>query len=233
MVMLLYRECIDVCLNRERSTCMFCSIEIGEHRYILDKVIYLLHLLDSLNTHPHLKNAWVLKGGTALNVFIFDIPRLSVDIDLDYIGNLNREKRLKERQPIEQACAAVFEREGYAIKRKPREYAGGKWILSYQSFTGGPGHIEVDFNYMYREPLWEITKLDSVKIGSVQARNIPILNQHELLQVNLLHYSPVPKPEMYMILTYFQEPFFGFAESQACIHRVWRDEPPRLEKSFN
>lgn len=147
---------------------------------MLEKVIHLLHVLESLNSHPHLKNSWALKGGTALNVFLFNVPRLSVDIDLNYIGNLEKEKMLDDRQRVELAFTAVFAREGYTIKRKPIEQAGGKWILSYQSFTGGPCHIEVDFNYMYREPLWEITKLDSVKIGSVQARNIPILNQHEL-----------------------------------------------------
>lgn len=88
---------------------------------------------------------------------------------------------LEERQPIEQACAAVFEREGYAIKRKPREYAGRKWILSYQSFTGGPGNLEVDINYMYRQPLWNIAHMDSMKIGDIQVRNVPILDCHELV----------------------------------------------------
>jgi len=28
----------------------------------------------------------LLKGGTALNLFLLDLPRLSVDIDLNYIG---------------------------------------------------------------------------------------------------------------------------------------------------
>ena len=34
------------------------------------------------------KNRLVLKGGTALNLFFFDLPRLSVDIDLNYVGKL-------------------------------------------------------------------------------------------------------------------------------------------------
>jgi predicted nucleotidyltransferase component of viral defense system len=48
---------------------------------VLEKVAHLLGLLDGLNSHPFLKGKLVLKGGTALNLFIFDVPRLSVDID--------------------------------------------------------------------------------------------------------------------------------------------------------
>jgi hypothetical protein len=36
----------------------------------------------------------VLKGGTALNLFVLDVPRLSVDIDLNYIGAADRETML-------------------------------------------------------------------------------------------------------------------------------------------
>ena len=63
----------------------------------VEKVLHLLKLLDALNSHPFLKGKWVLKGGTALNMFMLDLPRLSVDIDLNYIGMLNREGMLMDR----------------------------------------------------------------------------------------------------------------------------------------
>ena len=53
---------------------------------VIEKVAYLLGLLEAIRSHPFLKGKLVLKGGTALNLFIFDAPRLSVDIDLNYIG---------------------------------------------------------------------------------------------------------------------------------------------------
>ena len=40
-----------------------------------------------------------LKGGTALNLFRFDDPRLSVDIDLNNIGAVDREGMLADRDP--------------------------------------------------------------------------------------------------------------------------------------
>ena len=70
---------------------------------ILEKVALLLQLLDAVRSHPFLKDKLVLKGGTALNLFIFDVPRLSIDIDLNYVGAADRETMLTERPKIEEA----------------------------------------------------------------------------------------------------------------------------------
>ena len=147
---------------------------------MVEKVLHLLNLLNLLNSHPFLKGKWVLKGGTALNMFMLALPRLSVDIDLNYIGALDREEMLAERPRIEQAAQAVFSREGFTTKRVPNEHAGGKWRLSYQSFTGQSGNLEVDINFMFRQPLWDIQPADSHPLGDFQARNIPVLDIHEL-----------------------------------------------------
>jgi predicted nucleotidyltransferase component of viral defense system len=147
---------------------------------MVEKVFHLLNLLNSLNSHPFLKGKWVLKGGTALNMFILDLPRLSVDIDLNYIGTLDREKMLADRAKIEQAIQGVFSREGFATKRVPDEHAGGKWRLRYNSVTGQSANLEVDLNYMFRQPLWDIRSADSHLLGDFQAKGIPILDLHEL-----------------------------------------------------
>jgi len=147
---------------------------------MVEKVLHLLNLLTSLNSHPFLKGKWVLKGGTALNMFVLELPRLSVDIDLNYIGALGREEMLKDRPKIEQAAQAVFSREGFTTKKVPDEHAGGKWRLSYQGFTGQSGNLEVDLNFMYRQPLWDIHPADSHPLGDFQAKGIPVLDLHEL-----------------------------------------------------
>ena len=86
---------------------------------VLEKVIHLLNLLEGFQGHPFLKGRLVLKGGTALNLFIFDLPRLSVDIDLNYIGAADRETMLEERPKVAQAVRAVCSREGVNITRAP------------------------------------------------------------------------------------------------------------------
>ena len=57
------------------------------------------------------------------------MPRLSVDIDLNYIVAVDREAMLAERPQVEQAVHAVFSREGMTVTRLPDEHAGGKWRL--------------------------------------------------------------------------------------------------------
>ncbi len=123
---------------------------------ILEKAIHLLNLLNMLEAHPFLKGKLVLKGGTALNFFILNFPRLSVDIDLNYVGVLDRDDMLAGRPKIEQASQAVFSREGFTVRRMPTDHAGGKWMLRYQSFTGRSGNLEVDLNFMFRQPFWQI-----------------------------------------------------------------------------
>ena len=152
----------------------------GFRAEMVEKVLHLLNLLGALNSHPFLKGKWVLKGGTALNRFMLDLPRLSVDIDLNYIGKLDREEMLMDRPKLEQAAQAVFSREGLTTKRVPDEHAGGKWRLSYQSFTGQSGNLEVDLNFMFRQPLWDIQLADSQPFGDFQAKSIPVLDLHEL-----------------------------------------------------
>ena len=44
---------------------------------VIEKVLHLLNLLNKLNSHPFLKGKFALKGGSALNLFVLNIPRLS------------------------------------------------------------------------------------------------------------------------------------------------------------
>ena len=74
--------------------------ELGFVRDTLEKVTRLADTLEYLNTNPILKNSLALKGGTAINLTIFNLPRLSVDIDLDYLITNSREEMLESRNLI-------------------------------------------------------------------------------------------------------------------------------------
>ena len=146
----------------------------------LEQVFRLMSLLDGLNAHPFLKPRIALKGGTALNLFVFDVPRLSVDIDLNYIGAAARETMLDERPKVEQAVRAVCSRDGLPIKRMPSEHAGGKWRLAYTRSTGDSGNLELDVNFMLRVPLWEPVFTECRPVGSFRAAPARVLEPHEL-----------------------------------------------------
>ena len=147
---------------------------------VLEKVAQLLSLLNAIESHPFLKGKFALKGGTALNLFIFDIPRLSVDIDLNIIGSDSRDQLVQIKPKIEQAMQAVFSREGFNIRQIPDEHAGGKWQLQYQSASGQTSNLQVDVNFMFRIPLWPVVRLDSKKLGQWQSNQIPVVDIHEL-----------------------------------------------------
>jgi len=165
-------------LSRERILSEAAST--GFRPEVYEKVVHLLSLLQSIWSHPFLKNRLVLKGGTALNLFIFNLPRLSVDIDLNYIGALDRETMLAERPKLDSAIRAVCQREGFTIRQSPTEHAGGKWLLRYESVFGHGGNLAIDVNFMFRIPLWPITLSKSRLAGAYMADEIPVLDVHEI-----------------------------------------------------
>jgi len=154
--------------------------ETGFRTEIMEKVWHLMAILDGISVHPFLKDRLVLKGGTALNLFFFDLPRLSVDIDLNYIGKVDRQEMLLERPEVEKALEAVFQREGLSIRRIPEKHAGGKWQLRCASVLGGNGNLEVNLNYMFKIPLYGIRKQSSHRIGTRKTKEIALLDIHEL-----------------------------------------------------
>jgi predicted nucleotidyltransferase component of viral defense system len=165
----------------------FSSREIQEHAATtgfrpdsLEKSFRLLSLLEALRSHPFLRPRIALKGGTALNLFLFDVPRLSVDIDLNYVGSADRSVMLADRPKLDHAIQAVCARERLSLKRIPSEHAGGKWRLSFTNAAGSSSKLEVDLNFMFRIPLWPVITLDSRPLGPVVARQIPVLDWHEL-----------------------------------------------------
>lgn len=147
---------------------------------MLDRVAQLLGLLNAIQWHPFLRGKLALKGGTALNLFVFDVPRLSVDIDLNYVGGESREAMLGERQRLEEALVAVFGREDLGGRRTTDEHAGSSWTLHYPTASGQTARIDVDINYMYRVPLWPITVMDSRRVGDWRATGVPVVDVHEL-----------------------------------------------------
>ena len=103
-----------------------------------------------------------------------------MDVDLNYVGALDRELMLAERRSVDEALQAIAVRRGYGVRRVPGEHAGGKWFLRYPSALGQDANLEVDLNYMFRVPLWPIAEADSRMLGTYGARRIRLLDIDEL-----------------------------------------------------
>ncbi|HET6387001.1 MAG TPA: nucleotidyl transferase AbiEii/AbiGii toxin family protein [Armatimonadota bacterium] len=146
----------------------------------LEKIAFLLAVLEGVNRHPLLKGRLALKGGTALNLFAADVPRLSIDVDLNYVGDPDLADMQARRPDVERAIQAVCEREGLQLRKVPGEHAGGSWILTYHSAYGGTQNLKFDVVFMYRVPLWPVQIRDSRPVGGIQATDIAVMDDHEL-----------------------------------------------------
>ena len=158
---------------------------------VLEKVFLLLDLLEAINAHPALSGKLALKGGTALNLFLFDAPRLSVDIDLNYISTKNpvatedyageREAMRADRPHVERTIELIARRLGLTPQTpKKEQHAGRSWVLRYASALGGTDNLKIDLVYTLRLPLWPPARCDSRQVGSRQVRDILVLDDHEL-----------------------------------------------------
>ena len=157
----------------------------GYRPEILEKVYRLLDLLEQFMAVPYLKERLVLKGGTAINLFCTDqLPRLSIDLDFNYVGSADRETMRQERPQLEAILLDICQRQHYSLYRNPRAHAGGKMVLVYDSLIGNKGRLEVDLNYIFRVPLWSPVWMAS-PVWPKQA-HVTVLDIHELA-VGKLH----------------------------------------------
>ena len=133
----------------------------GFGREVIEKVLTLTAILKGLSDHEQAHECWLLKGGTALNLLYLNLPRLSVDIDLNLIGVPSVHLLPDARKSFEAVLTAVCQREGCAVKRVPRSHAGGKFRLQFSSVFGGTQNLEVDVNYVMRTPLHGVMTVES------------------------------------------------------------------------
>lgn len=89
-----------------------------------EKVERLLDVLEEMVEHPLLKGRFAMYGGTAINLFMLDVPRFSVDIDATFIGTPDRDAMLEAKPEIERAIGEVAHTLGYAIDPGKDEHAG-------------------------------------------------------------------------------------------------------------
>ena len=169
-----------------RETLLAEASQLGVQPDMLEKVVRLASLLGHLRDHPYLRGRWALKGGTALNLFCLEVPRLSVDIDLNYIGAADLGTMQAERPEVERAVEQACRREGLALQRIPGDHAGGKWRLRYESLLSAGGNLELDLNFLQRVPLWPVDQRQARLGDCVEVSGIPVLELHELVAGKLV-----------------------------------------------
>lgn len=162
------------------------ATETGFRTETLEKVVRLGELALEMSRHPLLARALVLKGGTALNLAFGPPARLSVDLDFNYIGALDREAMRAERPIVEDLIARIASSEGYRVQWSPPAHAGRVAHLSYVSALGGPDALKVDLNFLFRLPLGETTPGELWMPGDLVRPRVPLAPLAEIVAGKLI-----------------------------------------------
>ena len=116
-----------------------------------EKMSRLTDILKFINETDELKNLLALKGGTAINLTVFNLPRLSVDIDLDFTENLTKEETRAKRDRVNELLERYMTVEGYAKHVKSKHtHILDSHVYSYSNVAGNLDNIKVEINYSLR-----------------------------------------------------------------------------------
>ena len=106
--------------------------EYGFNRDTFEKVLRLRTILEFLNTHEYMCEHLLLKGGTAINLTIFNLPRLSVE----------RLTEILKRYMSEQ---------GYSLSDASRfSHSLDAFHYNYVNAAGNRDMIKIEINYSLR-----------------------------------------------------------------------------------
>lgn len=145
-------------------------------RQYVDTVRLLLAVAPVIFESPH----FALKGGTALNLFVQDLPRLSVDIDVVFTDHvMEREQVLKTIGEELLIAKAQLERMGYsAILHKTQKGDEAKLLVTNQV-----SQVKVEVNFVFRGTLLPVTHRALVNSACdlfTTAMELPVLAIPEL-----------------------------------------------------
>lgn len=153
--------------------------ELGFVRDTLEKITRLADVLEYLNTNPILKESLALKGGTAINLTIFNLPRLSVDIDMDYLVSNSRDEMLEQRELINNIIDRYMISQGYTKNVKTKNpHSLDSWVYDYIGASGNRDNIKIEINY-------------SLRAHVLQAEERPIITEHFLSEYKIKTLAPV------------------------------------------
>ena len=138
-------------MQLDRLTLGRMAKKLGFPRDTLEKVCRLANVLQFMESDELLSEGIALKGGTAINLTVFDLPRLSVDIDLDYCRSIDREEMLADREIITDRISKYMMANGYVLSSKSKNYhALDSFVYEYVNSGGVKDNLKIEINYMLR-----------------------------------------------------------------------------------
>ena len=183
-------------MNYTRQYLMELSAKTNFIKDNLEKVLRLAEILKFLNNDSIFKGKLALKGGTAINLTAVELPRLSVDIDLDFTENLSKDEIVKIKEIFTKRLTDYMWQEGYSLMVSPREhYALLSFVFNYVNNEGNRDNIKIEINFMDRCHIMPLEYKQIKCKGITETFEILTLNTTELYasKINALLSRATPR----------------------------------------
>ena len=100
------------------------------------------------------ESCFAIKGGTAINLFALDLPRLSVDIDLTFLPVTDRPTAVREINAALARIAGRLEKRGVAVRERGTDVS-----RKLQCLADG-AEIKIEPNFILRGTVYPVRKME-------------------------------------------------------------------------
>lgn len=159
-----------------------------------EKVLRLCDILKHISESKYC-DMLALKGGTAINLWLLNMPRLSVDADFDFTLNLAKEEMLLVREEIKNYISKFMELEGYVLNSRSKFTPTlDSFVYGYTTLSGAGDVLKIEINYSNRVHLLDTVRTD-MTIDILDNIRITRLSDDELIgsKINALINRTTPR----------------------------------------
>ena len=207
-----------------------------------EKVLRLSKVLSFINKTKY-GDYLCLKGGTAINLFLLNLSRLSVDIDYDFSLDCSKEEMVQIREKIKNEITNYMSVEGYSLSNNSKfTHTLDSFVFSYSTVSGSRDNLKVEINYSNRVhvlntifqtrdiPLGEsvstkmlsINELVGSKINALIVRTTPrdVYDSYNLLKEKTYDYNLIKKVAVFYVMLGSDIPVDFKEKFETCIKRI-------------
>ncbi|HDP77249.1 MAG TPA: nucleotidyl transferase AbiEii/AbiGii toxin family protein [Mesotoga infera] len=169
-------------MRYDKQTIGQLASELGFVRDTFEKVLRLVEVLQFIDSDNLLSEALALKGGTAINLFIMQLARLSVDIDLDYCKTISKETMIEDRPVIIERIALFMSANGYRHSDKSKRYYSlESSVFEYTNSGGARDNIKIEINFSMRAHVLPVEIRSTLIPGILQGVHCRCVDPIEIL----------------------------------------------------
>lgn len=159
----------------------------------IEKLHRITHILDYLNSESILTNCLAVKGSCAVNLTVFNLPRLVNELDLDYCLPVDRETMFEYRNIINQEMMKFVGATDFRIGAETKtEKSKDIWILKYTNILHQKDTLQVSINYSLRNHIFNAERKTIIPNIFNHRFVTTVLNAIEIYTMKIQHLLSEP-----------------------------------------